>query len=92
MSNISHEQAAEVGTSSDRTPKGIVHLSLQGKGGVGKSLVGSIVAQYYAHRGAEVQCIDTDPVNQTLSQYRALKAKHLKLLTSGNVDQRGFMH
>lgn len=75
---------------SDRTPRGIIHLSLQGKGGVGKSLIASIVAQYYAYRGAEVQCIDTDPVNQTLSQYRALKAQHLKLLTNGNVDQRGF--
>ena len=75
---------------SDRTRKGIIHLSLQGKGGVGKSLVASIVAQYYGYRGAEVQCIDTDPVNQTLSQYRALKAQHLKLLTNGNVDQRGF--
>jgi hypothetical protein len=90
VSNTSHEQAAELGTLSDRTPKGIIHLSLQGKGGVGKSLVASIVAQYYAHRGADVQCIDTDPVNQTLSQYRALKTQHLKLLTNGNVDQRGF--
>ena len=75
---------------SDRTPRGIIHLSLQGKGGFGKSLIASIVAQYYGYRGAEVQCIDTDPVNQTLSQYRALKAQHLKLLTNGNVDQRGF--
>ena len=75
-----------------RTARGIIHLSLQGKGGVGKSLVASIVAQYYGYRGAEVQCIDTDPVNQTLSQYRALKAQHLKLLTNGNVDQRGFDH
>jgi hypothetical protein len=72
------------------SPKGVIHLSLQGKGGVGKSLVASIVAQYYAHRRIDVHCIDTDPVNQTLSQYRALNAQHLKLLTNGNVDQRGF--
>lgn len=89
MSNIPSELDGNV-EPSDRTPRGIVHLSLQGKGGVGKSLVASIVAQYYGYRGAEVQCIDTDPVNQTLSQYRALKAQHLKLLTNGNVDQRGF--
>lgn len=89
MSNTPSELDGNV-EPSDRTPKGIVHLSLQGKGGVGKSLVASIVAQYYAYRGAEVQCIDTDPVNQTLSQYRALKAQHLNLLTNGNVDQRGF--
>lgn len=89
MSNIPSELDGNV-EPSDRTPRGIVHLSLQGKGGVGKSLVASIVAQYYGYRGAEVQCIDTDPVNQTLSQYRALKAQHLNLLTNGNVDQRGF--
>ena len=27
-----------------------VHLSLQGKGGVGKSLVASLLAQYFRHR------------------------------------------
>lgn len=89
MSNIPSELDGNV-EPSGRTPRGIIHLSLQGKGGVGKSLVASIVAQYYGYRGAEVQCIDTDPVNQTLSQYRALKTQHLKLLTNGNVDQRGF--
>ena len=46
-----------------------IHLTLQGKGGVGKSLVASILAQYFRHRGAEIHCLDTDPVNQTFSQY-----------------------
>lgn len=31
---------------SDATCTGAIHLSLQGKGGVGKSLVASILAQY----------------------------------------------
>ena len=35
-----------------------IHLSLQGKGGVGKSFVASIVAQYLITRGHRVQCID----------------------------------
>ena len=74
----------------DGIVKGVIHLSLQGKGGVGKSLVASIVAQYYVHRGAAAKCIDTDPVNQTLFQYKALNAQHLNLLVNGNVDQRGF--
>lgn len=67
-----------------------VHLSLQGKGGVGKSLVASIVAQYLAHSGAEVKCVDTDPVNQTFSQYGALRASHLRLLSEGRIDARAF--
>jgi hypothetical protein len=67
-----------------------VHLSLQGKGGVGKSLVASILAQYLLQRGKSIRCIDTDPVNKTLSQYRGLPTEQLKLLRDGGVDQRGF--
>jgi hypothetical protein len=67
-----------------------VHLSLQGKGGVGKSLVASLLAQYLLHRGKTVRCIDTDPVNKTLSQYRGLPTEQLKLLREGGIDQRGF--
>ena len=44
---------------------GTVHLSLQGKGGEGKSLVASILAQYLDHRLWGPR-IDSDPVNKTL--------------------------
>lgn len=67
-----------------------IHLTLQGKGGVGKSLVASILAQYFRHRGAEIHCLDTDPVNQTLSQYTELRAEHLALMDDGRIDSRGF--
>ena len=67
-----------------------VHLSLQGKGGVGKSLVASILAQYLGQRGKTVRCVDTDPVNKTLSQYKGLPTEQLKLLREGGVDQRAF--
>jgi hypothetical protein len=67
-----------------------IHLSLQGKGGVGKSLVASILAQYLLQREKSVQCIDTDPVNKTLSQYRGLPTEPLKLLREGGIDQRAF--
>ena len=67
-----------------------VHLSLQGKGGVGKSLVASVLAQYLRHKGEDVRCIDTDPVNQTFSQYTNLGAVHLRLLDQGRIDPRAF--
>jgi CobQ/CobB/MinD/ParA nucleotide binding domain len=67
-----------------------VHLSLQGKGGVGKSFIASILAQYLREAGQEVQCVDTDPVNQTFTQYSALKVCHLGLLNEGRVDPRAF--
>ena len=68
-----------------------VHLSLQGKGGVGKSLVASLLAQYFKQRkGMTVRCIDADPVNQTLAQYKDLGAERLDLLREGSIDQRAF--
>jgi len=67
-----------------------IHLSLQGKGGVGKSLVASILAQYFHARGKETRCIDTDPVNRTLFQYKRLDVTRLELLRDGSIDPRGF--
>lgn len=67
-----------------------IHLTLQGKGGVGKSLVASILAQYFRHHGREVHCIDSDPVNQTFSQYAELGAEHLALMRNGRIDSAGF--
>ena len=67
-----------------------IHMSLQGKGGVGKSLIASLLAQYFNGRGDAVQCIDTDPVNHTLAQYKQLNVQKIKLLRDGGIDQRGF--
>jgi hypothetical protein len=67
-----------------------IHLMLQGKGGVGKSLVSSILAQYFRHRGADTHCLDTDPVNQTFSQYVELAGEHLESMRDGKIDSRGF--
>jgi len=43
-----------------------IHFILQGKGGVGKSLIAALLAQYLHGRGLEVYCFDTDPINATL--------------------------
>ena len=67
-----------------------IHLSLQGKGGVGKSLVASILAQYFRGRGRSIQCIDTDPVNRTFAQYSGIDATRLELMRDGSIDVRGF--
>lgn len=71
--------------------EGTIHLTLQGKGGVGKSLVAAILAQYLKNTGREVRCIDTDPVNRTFAQYAALSADRLQLRDEHNrIDQRAF--
>jgi hypothetical protein len=57
-----------------------VHLSLQGKGGVGKSLIAALLAQYFAEGGDPAVCIDTDPVNATFAGYAGLNVEHLALM------------
>src|SRR6202051_1844963 len=72
-------------------PVGAIHLTLQGKGGVGKSLVASVLAQYLKEKGKEVRCGDTDPVNRTFAQYGALAADRLNLRDEHNrIEQRVF--
>lgn len=67
-----------------------VHVVLQGKGGVGKSFVSAVLAQYFRTKSASVHCLDTDPVNATFAQYRALEAEHLKVLRRGMVNEKQF--
>ena len=67
-----------------------IHLILQGKGGVGKSLVASLLCQYLIEQGREILAFDTDPVNQTLTGYKELPVKELKLMNGDDIDRRKF--
>ena len=77
-------------TVSNASSKTSIHILLQGKGGVGKSLISSILSQYLLSKGQDVRCVDADPVNQTLSEYQGLAVSCLNLLKEGSVDQREF--
>jgi CO dehydrogenase nickel-insertion accessory protein CooC1 len=65
-----------------------IHLILQGKGGVGKSVVASWLAEFLLGRGQPVRCIDGDPVNRSLSQIKALNVEKLDLLNREGVVVR----
>lgn len=67
-----------------------VHLILQGKGGVGKSFVAAILAQYFRSKTGHVHCLDTDPVNATFAQYRLLGAEHINVLRRGAINDKRF--
>ncbi|MGI6656281.1 MAG: conjugal transfer protein TraL [Desulfobulbus sp.] len=67
-----------------------VHLILQGKGGVGKSLAAAVLCQYLIEKGQEIIGVDTDPVNQTLTGYQDLPVKELKLMQGDDIDRRKF--
>lgn len=67
------------------------HFILQGKGGVGKSFVAALLAQHCrANAQAGVVCVDTDPVNATLSGYEAFGTRRIELLDDGVVDSGRF--
>ncbi len=67
-----------------------VHLILQGKGGVGKSLAASLLSQYLIEQGREILAFDTDPVNQTLTGYKDLPVQELQLMRGDDIDRRRF--
>lgn len=70
-----------------------VHLISQGKGGVGKSLVASLLAQNLTDTNQDtlIHCFDTDPVNPTFSRYKALNVSIINILNGNNtIDSRNF--
>lgn len=67
-----------------------VHVTLQGKGGVGKSYAASLLAQYHLENGRPVVCVDTDPVNDTLAGYKSFQARRVDLMDGARLDARRF--
>jgi hypothetical protein len=65
-----------------------LHLVLQGKGGIGKSVVASWLTEFLTTRGQKVCAIDADPVNRSLGQYKALAAEKLDLMNQGGLIER----
>lgn len=66
------------------------HVILQGKGGVGKSLIASLLAQHFVARGVTPICIDTDPVNATFAGYKEFGAVRLQIINNDDIDPRAF--
>lgn len=68
-----------------------IHIILQGKGGVGKSLVAALLAQYLEGKSENLFCADTDPVNDTFARYSAFNAERVKIMNADkNIDARVF--
>jgi hypothetical protein len=67
-----------------------VHLILQGKGGVGKSMIASLIAQHLIAKNKKPFCIDTDPVNATFVGYKSLNVTLLKIMEGDEINTRLF--
>jgi hypothetical protein len=67
-----------------------IHLILQGKGGVGKSLIAALIAQYQLSKGKRPLCIDTDPVNASFEAYKSLQVSRLSIVQDEEIAPRSF--
>jgi hypothetical protein len=65
-------------------------MVLQGKGGVGKSMISAMIGQYKTHKGQKPLCIDTDPVNSTFKGYKALDVRRLNIMDGDEINSRNF--
>lgn len=68
----------------------IIHFILQGKGGVGKSMVATLLYQYLQENDKEIIAFDTDPVNATFASFKEFNVKRLELMQDDNIDARKF--
>lgn len=67
-----------------------IHFILQGKGGVGKSMIASLLYQGLLQFEKEVQAYDTDPVNATLEGYAEFNVTKIEIMKNGDIDPRQF--
>lgn len=70
--------------------KNSIHIVTQAKGGVGKSFISRLLAQYLQEK-LKVFCFDADPLNDGLVAFQGLNARKLKAkLINGNLDSRTY--
>ena len=68
-----------------------IHFILQGKGGIGKSFVAVMLAQFFKSKGANLKAFDTDQENTTFAHYKALGAEHIPVMNeSRTIDAKRF--
>lgn len=69
-----------------------IHLIMQSKGGVGKSVVSSLMSQYLLKNVDGVSLIDIDPNNKTLASYKNLNVEQIDIIKDDEniVDQSKF--
>lgn len=67
-----------------------VHFILQGKGGVGKSLISSLLLQYLSENKIGSKGFDTDPNNATLFNYKNLNVDKIEIAEGHAINKRKF--
>lgn len=62
-----------------------IHFVMNGKGGIGKSIVAYNIAQFIKSLDPGSICIDTDPLTPTLYNYKALDPVHIQIASDADV-------
>lgn len=63
-----------------------IHIVLQGKGGVGKSVLSRLLLEYMIAKDRDYVGLDADPVNQTFAALDNEKVTPVTLLTGSKID------
>lgn len=68
-----------------------VHIVMMGKGGVGKSTIAVLLAQFPRKESIELHCADLDPTNASFHAFKAIGAEHINIADDEfNIDPVGF--
>jgi len=69
-----------------------LHMTLAPKGGIGKSLIAALIAQWLADTGQNPIAFDNDPATATLMAYKGFSppVRQLDLLRDGLVNQHAY--
>ena len=71
--------------------KNSVHFILQGKGGIGKTFVSTLLAQWMKNQDEiPLRCYDTDQENATFSRYKAMNVKHIPVMDNRTIEPKRF--
>lgn len=69
----------------------LCNLILMSKGGVGKSFISWVIAQYGVSKGYPMYCADTDPGNPTFAGYSALQVQYIDIANDEmQIDRKRF--
>lgn len=81
------DSTLQLSESCTATRANAVHLVLQKKGGIGKTLVASWIAEHLRLSGNDALILDADPSQKTLAKIKALNVTPISILTKNEAGE-----